>query len=374
MFPGLPPLLQEVLIQQERRASEHREVLRAEVASSKPPLKPELAEKLLCLNDRYVREILRSHAGFPLAQRWASYRASLAIMDCAFDDLIAAITEFETAVLDDTDILGRVGEDKLRSIERKVQKELFATANAAASLVDHTRRFHKLRPLIGYTEQLRACFVGDGLHEFVIALRVLLHHLHCIRAHWRITKDYRENKETATFCLARSNLLQAMHDNGDVSRVVHTFVEASPESIDVREIFLIYKNRVVNFHAWLENEFGKNLPPELCDYEFLLQQKKICDRRIFYKAMLSNWLSWPKSPNPHDHLYRYLTAEELEEVHQLPLNSPTQVDLAIKYGDREGIVDDDIRKQLYHLFERSTERDLPASAQKNADTRSNNDS
>lgn len=69
--------------------------------------------------------------------------------------------------------------------------------------------------------------------------------------------------------------------------------------------------------------------------------------------MMGNWLNWKVSPDPHNHLSRFFTSDQLEEVYRLPLNSQAQVDLAIAYMDEDNAIDDDLRKMAYALFERS---------------------
>ncbi|HUH49015.1 MAG TPA: hypothetical protein VLZ56_04070, partial [Mycoplana sp.] len=71
-------------------------------------------------------------------------------------------------------------------------------------------------------------------------------------------------------------------------------------------------------------------------------------------ALLGNWLrNWERPPDPHNHLNRYLTAEQLEAVYKLPRNSREQVNLVISYADQEGVVDGHLREEVYELFRRS---------------------
>jgi hypothetical protein len=88
---------------------------------------------------------------------------------------------------------------------------------------------------------------------------------------------------------------------------------------------------------------------------------------MFWKAMKGNWLrNWKTPPDPHRDLPGYLTPAQLYEVYKLPRNSKQQVDLVIKYVDKENAIDEDLRGQAYELFARSplpeTEAKLPPNA------------
>lgn len=370
-FCAVPQLTEELWNQlwkaQNEREGARREKLRQAVAEATPPLVPELVEALLTLNDRYTREIMRSHAGFALAERRNSYQTSLAIMEQCLQDLLVAICAFENAALAENSTLFQRNDDaELKRFERTIQKELFATANAAASLVDHARRVDKLHAIPGYKAKQIECFGTDGLHDFVIALRVMLHHLHIVEAGWNMTRSFSEGTQTATFTISKpaiERVISASPDRFDrpADAAMHAYVKAAPENIDLREIFLDYRARVARFHGWMTNSLASDELTALRDYDFVLREKVKSDQRMFWKAMMGNWLrNWKTPPNPHNHLSRYLTPEQLQEVYALPRNSKEQVDLVIQYADRDGLVDEVLRQQAYELFERSPLPDDPA--------------
>jgi hypothetical protein len=75
-----------------------------------------------------------------------------------------------------------------------------------------------------------------------------------------------------------------------------------------------------------------------------------------WNALLGNWLrNWEVPPNPHNHLNKFLTPEELAEVNALAPNSKEQADRVIAFMDPEGAADDHIRAQVYELFRRAPE-------------------
>jgi hypothetical protein len=189
--------------QQKLREADERERVRQAVKTSDAPLSEDLAAAVIAYFVTDMHEIMRGHAGYPFAERRNSYRTSLSIMERCLHDLLTAIDRFEAAALSD-DFFGPGRVDKAKTFESEIQKELFATANAAVSLVDHARRVIKLHSLPDYEARRLEAFGSDGLHEFVTALRVLLHHLHVVDAGWNISQSFSKGTKSATFVLTCS--------------------------------------------------------------------------------------------------------------------------------------------------------------------------
>jgi hypothetical protein len=134
------------------------------------------------------------------------------------------------------------------------------------------------------------------------------------------------------------------------------YVDGQPKKIDIRKVFAAYRARAEQFHGWITTELESEALVALRDYDNLHRRKKNADRRMSWNALLGNWLAnWTVPPNPHDHLHRFLTAEELIEVNALPRNSKAQVDRIIAIIDPEGAADDRTRAQVYELFRRAPE-------------------
>lgn len=345
--------------QQEREAQE-RERIRQAVATSDVPLAPELVRAVIYLPDEHARAILREHPGFALAERRSSYLTSLSIMELSLKDLLNAIANFEQrAIAEGSTLFDRIDSSALEAIEHRIRKELFATANAAASLVDHSRRVQKRLELPGYKDQLRACFGTDGLHDFVIGLRVLLHHLLIVEADWNIQASFSEGTKSATFMISKATLRRAIAQfrkgfGGDKSALLLAYVNAAPDSMDLKVIFEDYRSRVARFHGWLHEQLASDSLVALRDYDRCLQEKRNLGARMWWNMLLGNWLrNWKVPPNPHEHLHKYLTPEQVVEIYKLPRNSKAQVDLVISYIDTDQAIDDGLRKLAYELFERS---------------------
>jgi hypothetical protein len=169
-------------------------------------------KQILPLNQLDAHDVLREHPGFQMWDRHRSYETSFQIFTRAFADLIASIERFETAAADHS-IFDRAHATELAETEQAIQKELFSAANAAASLVDHSRRVQLLANVPDYGSQLAGAFGGDDLHEFIIGLRVMLHHLYAARPGYYWEKKFEPGAKVINgFKFSRSNLMQAARD------------------------------------------------------------------------------------------------------------------------------------------------------------------
>jgi hypothetical protein len=353
---------------QEQCEASKREKIRQAVASSEAPLSPDLVDAVVNLNDAHTRVNMRDHKGFQLAERRDSYLTSLAILESCLQDLLSAICVFENkAFAEGSDLFDRSGEGEINRIRRQIQKELFATANAAASLVDHARRVDKCHTLNEYDAKRIEYFGTDGIHDFVIALRNMMQHLHIVDANSLITHELRTGTKTATFTISKKAVLRSdpKRFSGNAGASMLAFVQASPESIDLRELFYDYRTRTSKFHGWMKNELASETLTALRDYDRIIQEKKNFDNRLIWKTMMGNWFNWKVPPDPHNHLPRFLNATQLEEVYRLPRNSEAQVDLVIAYMDENNAIDDDLRTMAYTLFTRSPQLEADSRTQAN---------
>ncbi|WP_298242045.1 hypothetical protein [uncultured Bradyrhizobium sp.] len=351
----------ELLIELERKQKQRevaaREMLCLDIAASDVPLPEELAAAIERVFITELGDVMRHHRGYPLAERRDSYRTSLSILQHCFDDLQAAIDSFQAFALSDGWAAPN-HRDRAEEFEKIIQKELFATANAALSLVEHARRVTKRHALPDYAAKRAEIFGNDGLHEFVTGLRILLHHLHMVEAGWTIIGASKTKSASATFMLDRAELERLIEEHRDGFKAQYkpmkSYVEAQPKKIDIRKVFAAYRARTEQFHAWMTAELDAPSLVALRDYDALYVRKKKADKRMSWNALLGNWLrNWEVPPNPHNHLHRFLTPGELSEVNALPRNSQVQADRVIAFLDPEGAADDRLREQVYELFRRA---------------------
>lgn len=334
-----------------------REKVREAVRAAGVPLPENVVKALAQLNPHDVRKVLIDHPGFETSERLRSYRSSLTVFQRAVSDLTKAIERFESAVKGD--IFDRQQRDELGDIKGAIQKELFAATNAAISLRDHsTRRLQPLVKIPGYEARRNECFGNDGLHEFIIGFRNVLHHLHMIEAGWHVENHFERGKK-ASFKVNRDEVrFYIEHSEKRRSKTEHAsilaYLSASPKDIDLKKVFEEYQERVADFHTWYGEALTSDHLIELRDCERCLQESRKFGARTFWKAMLGNWLRWKRPPNPYDHLHRYLTSEQIADVYSLPMQSEKQVDKVIKFVDTGRACDAELRRMAYELFRRAT--------------------
>lgn len=353
--------------QQERETMEHERICQA-VADSNCPLPQNLVQSVAQLPLEMHKAAMANHPGSELAERRSTYRASLSTMGLGVTDLLTAIDSFANeANTTEGALFHHVNSGRLEHIKGKIQKELFCVVNGAASLVEHTRRVQKIVEFPDYNEQRVECFGDDGLHEFVIGLRILLHHLHLVEANWLLQNFGDEDGRRAMFTVSRDDLLSAMFKHtkkfsASQRGPIEAYLATIPKNLDLAMVFEEYQNRLRRFHEWFSVELGSDTLIDLMDYDRCTLERRRYGSRMSWNMFLGNWLkNWETPPNPHDHLHRFLTEEQLSEIYDLPRNSKAQVDLVIGYVDIDNAITEELRQMAYELFERSPAAVTPES-------------
>jgi len=353
-----PQLLFDVLRKDRARKDAKRDALQKAVEESDVPLSDELLDCVLSLFTTDAGLVLQHHAGFIIAERRDHYRASLSIMRLAIADLKTALKNFvQVATIDDPGIILAKNRGQLQAIEERIEKELFSTANAAASLVDHVRRLQLKIEIPGFREKLTDCFKNDGLHELVIGLRVLLHHLHIVKANWSVGSDFTTGDRRADFSINRQELERAIYQsggrfNGKQGKLIKNYIASCTEKINLLDLFTDYDARLECFYDWYNRQIETGSPEALRDYDRCMAEKDRRSSRTVWNLLVSNWLNRKEVPNIHKHLPDYLTTEQLDAVYELPINSTEQADLIIEFIDNRDAIDPDLRSKIHRLFER----------------------
>jgi len=229
---------------------------------------------------------------------------------------------------------------------------MFATTDAAASLVDHCRVVTRRVKIDGLREKLAECFGDDGLHNFVIQLRILLHHIQFVEASWKIHYVFSEGAKTSTFEISKDPLLQAIawSFKGGERRELEDFVTRQEGEIDLKLLLLDYGARVKRFYEWFDAQITS---VDLTDYDRVMFEKKKAGARNSWKIILMFALNMKVPVNPHNHLHKHLPAEDIAEINKLPRNSREQADFIISLIDRDNAINDQLRDMAYQLFERA---------------------
>ena len=350
-------------IDHERKAKE-LESVRILVSECGGAIPDDLLERLLRLFPTDAKSVLMEHTGFVFAQRRQHYRAALSVARVSLGDLEMALLDFaEKATADDAQIMTHKNKHQLEAIEKRIQKELFSTANAMASLVDHSRRLQNRFEIQNYNENRTEFFREDGLHDLIIGLRVLLHHLHIVEAGWSLSADYRTGEKGASFKIDKGELKRAIEQfperfGGNKGAKLREFVENCSDQIDLLVLFKEYGARLERFHVWLNGQIDDQPPVALADYDRCILELERHSTRVSWNALIGNWLNWEKVPDIHKHLPNFLSPEQQELVYALPRNSAEQADAIIEIIDEKNAIDVPLRERVHRLFERLAEQEL----------------
>jgi len=335
------------------------EEVRAAVKAASVPMPAEIVERIAHLGSVDVREVLREHPGYDLWERHQSYQASHQVFARAASDLLKAIEHFSDLARDGA-LFWHTRQAEADDLEKSIQKELFAAANAAHSLVDLSRRIQKIAKVTGYEDRLRHYFGDDGLHEFVITLRNMLHHLHALQPGYLWQTNFDDTHQSSTsFVLQKLDTARAIAANKqsltkEQLKGVTKYLGAAPDDIDIASVFEGYRTRAAAFHAWFNESLRAHAFTNVNDYERCMLEHKRFATRTWWNCLLGNWLNnWKTPPNPYNHLDKYLTPAQMDKVMLLPKGSTEQVDKIIAFVDVDGACTEQLRQQAYELFRRA---------------------
>lgn len=342
-FPsGDSKSLRSVLGYFENQTARKCEQLSEELRQSSVPISDDLLESICRLFSTDTYEVLRLHPGCDFNERIASVQSTLDVFNRSLHDLFHELERFSTHS-HDSDFLTVNTKSELDDIVSAVRKEVYAVSSSAAALVDHRKRLVNVIAVPGYEERNKTDFSLNNEHQFVIKLRNILHHVSAVESNWEVRNA--GLSQTSHFVFSVDELLRDKKWN----KLSISYIKNSGEKIDIAELFQSYGRRVNEFQEWFSSAIEENLPSEVLDYRRCCQTKKRRDTRQYYRMFLNVWLQ--NGVNPYDHLEKYLTPRQLQEVHALPMRSKEQIDRIISFTDEHGACDDEIRALVYQLFE-----------------------
>ena len=342
-FPsGVSRSLRSVLGYFEKQTARKCEHLSEELRQSPVPISDDLLERICRLFSTRAYEVLRLHPGCDIDERIASVDSTLDIFNRSLHDLFHELERFSTHS-QDSNFLTVNTESELHDIVSALRKEVYAISSSAAALVDHRKELVKVMAIPGYEERHETDFTSSNEHQFVIRLRNTLHHVSAIEGNWEIRSA--GLNQTSHFVFGVDELLRYKKWN----KLSISYIRNSGGKIDIAELFQSYGRRVNEFQEWVRLAVEANLPSDVLDYRRCCRAKKRRDAYQSYRMFLNVWLQ--NSVNPYEHLGKYLTPRQLQEVQALPMRSKEQVDRIISFTDEHGACDDEIRALVYQLFE-----------------------
>jgi len=332
----------ELLAGEEDRKNQRKEAIRAALGAGTIPVPDDIRNAVVGLFITDAMEVLRSHPGFDLEDKFRSIRTALQLFDQSFSDLMGVLDAFD-AFSRRPEFSYRSHRDEVAAIERRIRKETFAFSELAHSLQDHCRRVRRGWEPSETANELSRCFRDDGLHDFICGLRSALHHLLMVEANWQI-RDVGP-AATSHFVFSRSELMAAKPDWNTGAR---RYLESCAEEIDIRVVAQAYYPRVHAFYDWLLDEAQTAPPPEVADYRRCWNAHQAHNLRMAWRFLLKECLK--REIDPYAYLERYLTPAELDAALQLPRYSQEQADFIIQVVDELAACDDELRMLVYRLF------------------------
>lgn len=344
----------------ERQRIHRREEIRAALKAVALPVPQNIIDDLAQIPYKEALDVLRDHPGFRAWQRWKSYRAALTIFQKSIHDLMSSINDFKAKVMNDRLLEFRNINYKQEMI-LNVYKELFTVGNAAHSLKDHASyRVNKIFNFKDYENMLNMYFGDDGLHDFLMGIRNISHHVYMIQPGYMVRNSFEKGDGEVKFQFNRDDILFII-DMVKIDSRTHNFtrkgreyIERSPENIDVCSVYKTYADRADGFHQWLISCVSHHESIEFRDFER-------CMREIDNNSLRSSWVFFLRillqkkiNPiNPYDYLDQYLTEEQISGIGKFPKKSRSQIDKIIEYVDVDGVCDQSIRELVYEIFRRS---------------------
>lgn len=226
---------------------------------------------------------------------------------------------------------------------REVKRKLSNCTAALMALVDHARNFTRASPVPDYANELKKHFSPLGLHDFLQCLRNYNTHWRIAQANWTISYGREENSRQVRFLVTKAELLAWSSWNAKAKG----YIEGIAESIDIYEVFSIYRAHVQKFYAWHRGAVLRRYNATLRPY---LEYKRLYEgisKKYNWNMVISHA---PKTLNPLQYLSQYLPQHAVERVLSLPHQSKQQVDELIRLLDMDEFCDDSLRDKVYALF------------------------
>jgi hypothetical protein len=225
----------------------------------------------------------------------------------------------------------------------EVKRKLSNCTSALMALVDHARNFTRVSPVPGYKDELTKHFSVLGLHDFLQCLRNYNTHWRIAQTNWSISYGQNQRSRTTQFLVTKSELLAW---NGWTAKA-KSYIELVDESVDVYEVFSIYRSHVQKFYAWHTGAVLQRYYDTLQPY---LEYKRLYEginKKYHWNLIVSHV---PKTLNPLQYLAEYLPPQDVERVLALPHKSKQQADEVIGLLGMQNFCDDHLREKVYKLF------------------------
>ena len=273
---------------------------------------------------------------------------SVALFNNAVEAVLASIVTFRRRSIE-TNFGSRVRRSEEEHCQLDVRCKLFNVIAAALALVDHSRVVQTKLKIPNYQEHIDQEFKHHIDHRLIQELRDYILHSRLLPAEWQTTIKFGEGQETR-FYLRKSVLLSSKK----WSRPVREYLHRLDYGVDIEELFLAYRDRVVAFHAWYRGAIelcGDSVLKEYREYQRII---KGIGWRTSYRILLQ--IARSAKIDPFNRINEYLFPHEIEYVLSTQ-DLKQQVDRIIEVLDEYNACDDSLRSEVYKLFGVALEQD-----------------
>lgn len=317
-----------------------------------PPWSEKELKKAFFSNWEYTTETIRKLPGFAVHQTLHTLQLSLDIFRDSVRELLESIRLFQTGSAS-KQYWGRPNQKRLQKLELSIRRGVFVSATSAMALVEHSRNAARAFSVPGYHDQVGSSFDNNKEHRFIHSLRRYVSHWKMIETNWVISWSATSGRKCQV--LFQHDKLMTWDDWDRLSK---DFINKHPDGIDVEVLFRNYLGHVENFHRWFHGELKKVSEPELSEYRKYEQMLTRFEVKAFANVALKEMVIG--KIDPYEHLDRFLTKSEIDEVLRLPKRSTEQVDKIIEILDEWNASDEELRQTIYTAFGVKTSPKKPA--------------
>lgn len=333
------------------------DALERDMRAATVPFPDELIERLVFHAVGQSERFLRIHPGYRIAKKYEAYGQCYQLFTHCFAHLEKALSAYASFIQRE-DSLYRTSDPVKQGLETDVLKEFFSLSNAAHALQDQsTRRMMEVCASCDVSNALVTHFGDDNLHDFIVGIRGLIHHVHLLRPEAQTTIKFEPKSIKTSFYISREDFEWLMqHYPKSISAKAKTYLSNCSDKIFIDELYRDYVARASCFHAWFSEHIAHNKPIEVSDFERCALLKKQIVQRVHWRSLIDNWLQWDVPPNPYNHIHRYLDFDEINDIEAMEYGTREQIDRLIEMVDVDGACDAELRKMIYNWFDKAIQR------------------
>ncbi|MCX5891006.1 MAG: hypothetical protein NTY36_16415 [Deltaproteobacteria bacterium] len=306
-----------------------------------PPWSEEDLSQAYFRNQALTMRKIESRPGAIFSNAIEALDLSVALFKDTIEALLTSIDTFRHKS-QEGDFDFRVNRFEQERYQLAVRRNLFSASAAAMALVHHTLTVQKKLKIAGYQERIDQDFRYQTDHLLIQGLRNCVLKARLLPADWQTTITYGEGNETRFF-LRKSVLLSYRRWPGTVKK----YINELDYGVNLEELFLAYRDRVVAFHAWYRDAIeltGGWALKEFREYQRII---KGIGWKSSYQILLH--IARSKKIDPFEYLNKFLSPDKIKYVKSTK-DLKQQVDRIIEVLDEYKACDSSLRSEVYQLF------------------------